>query len=210
MAKVKADSLFFWGAGPKKQKSSDDIGWLGNFHKLTNTFVAQKFEFTDISSQVGCRWTRVSCPPWGTGTNAVLEVARLTELMCILDAIGPKVCCERLQFFEGFCVLLFVIMKSDWPGWLVVVKGIQYMMKLYSINLSMEIAKFQSTGCQITNEAPESTLYRYFSSITYVFLNDFSKEMARLPQLKEAKRVTHLRLPSKESHVVWAFPRGLR
>ena len=31
----------------------------------------------------------------GTGTNAVLEVARLTELMCILDVIGPKVCYER-------------------------------------------------------------------------------------------------------------------
>ena len=66
----------------------------------------------------------------------------------------------------------------------------------------MEIAKCQSTRCQITNEASEFTLYRYISSITDVFLNVFSKEMEQLPQLKEAKRVTPLRLPSKESHVV--------
>ena len=50
----------------------------------------------------------MSCPPLGTGVNAVLEVARLTELMCILDVKGSK-------FWGRFCVLLFV-MKSNWPG----------------------------------------------------------------------------------------------
>ena len=50
----------------------------------------------------------MSCPPLGTGVNAVLEVARLTELMCILDVKGSK-------FLGRFCVLLFV-MKSNWPG----------------------------------------------------------------------------------------------